>query len=466
MKERSRELLILIVGDISVFIAALWLTLLVRYLEWPSVERINLHLLPFLSLSLLWIFVFYIAGLYDKQTVFLKGLLSARILNTQLANIIIAGFLFVIIPFGITPKTNLVIYLFVSTALMAWWRLHFYNYFSPKTRHQAILLASIPEAVELVDEVNNNDRYNYSFVRIVDEDTATATENFESKLLELINSENVDMVVVDPKGENTRKVLPAIFDMAFLNLDVIFLDFHRVYEDTFDKVALSAVDYDWFIKNVSQQKSIVYDFSKRIFDIVTGIFLGTFFLLLLPFVAMALKIEDRQAPIFIRQDRLGKFNRPVRVWKLRTMSINDHASATWTKEDKAKGNKVTQVGGFLRKTSLDEYPQIWNIIKGEMSLIGPRNDIVGLGARLAEEIPYYNLRNFVRPGISGWAQTHQYYMGDNISPQSLEESRERLSYDLFYVKHRSLLLDLDIALRTIKILISRFSVKINWKRKS
>jgi len=189
-------------------------------------------------------------------------------------------------------------------------------------------------------------------------------------------------------------------------------------------------------------------------------------LLLLPFVAMALKIEDRQAPIFIRQDRLGKFNRPVKVWKLRTMSINDHASATWTKEDKAKGNKVTQVGGFLRKTSLDEYPQIWNIIKGEMSLIGPRNDIVGLGARLAEEIPYYNLRNFVRPGISGWAQTHQYYMGDNISPQSLEESRERLSYDLFYVKHRSLLLDLDIALRTIKILISRFSVKINWKRKS
>ena len=108
-------------------------------------------------------------------------------------------------------------------------------------------------------------------------------------------------------------------------------------------------------------------------------------------------------------------------------------------------------------------PQVWNILKGEMSLIGPRNDIEGLGERLASEIPYYNIRNFVKPGLTGWAQTHQYYMGDNISPQSLEESRMRLAYDLYYVKNRSILLDISIALRTIKTLLSRFGLNIRLR---
>ncbi|MAZ56390.1 hypothetical protein CL653_01225 [bacterium] len=458
MRERGRELFYLLFGDMVIFLVSLWVTLLFRYIELPTFERLNLHLFPFLVLSGVWIFVFYIAGLYDKHTVFLKGLLFDRILNTQIANIIIAGLLFLIIPFGIAPKTNLVIYLFVSVALMALWRLHFYNYLSPKTRHKAVLLASGPEAVELVDEVNNNDRYNYSFVRIVDEDMAASTPNFESKLLSLITDENITVVIVDPRGKNIESSLPTIFDLAFLQFDITFLDFHRVYEDTFDRVAMSAVDYDWFVTHVSQSKSVVYDFTKKIIDIVGSLVLGTIFLLLLPFIALALKLEDKRSRVFIQQDRLGKFNCPMQVWKLRTMTKNDHLASTWTIEDSA--NKITLVGAFLRKTSLDEFPQILNILKGEMSLIGPRNDIVGLGARLAESIPYYNLRNFVRPGISGWAQTHQHYMGDNISPQSLEESRLRLAYDLYYVKHRSLMLDIAIALRTLKILLSRFGVNI------
>jgi UDP-GalNAc:undecaprenyl-phosphate GalNAc-1-phosphate transferase len=122
--------------------------------------------------------------------------------------------------------------------------------------------------------------------------------------------------------------------------------------------------------------------------------------------------------------------------------------------------RVTKVGAILRKLSIDELPQVWTILKGEMSLIGPRNDIKGLGDRLASEIPYYNIRNFVKPGVTGWAQTHQHYMGDNISPQSLEESKVRLAYDLYYVKNRSLLLDIDVALRTFKTLLSRFGVTI------
>jgi len=246
-----------------------------------------------------------------------------------------------------------------------------------------------------------------------------------------------------------------------LDFKFTFLDFYRVYEDTFDRVPLSALRYDWFLTHVSQSKSLVYDFTKRIIDIIGSLILGIIFALMLPFIYIAMRIEGK-GDLFITQERIGQYNKPVKVYKIRTMTQNLSASATWTNEDAKQGNVVTKIGAILRKLSIDEIPQIYTIIKGEMSLIGPRNDIVGLGNRLADELPYYKIRNFVKPGVTGWAQTNQQYMGTNISPQSIEESRIRLSYDLYYVKNRSLWLDVAIALRTIKTLLSRFGVTIKW----
>jgi lipopolysaccharide/colanic/teichoic acid biosynthesis glycosyltransferase len=392
--------------------------------------------------------------------VFLKGILFSRILNTQFVNILIAALIFALFPFGIAPKTNLVIYLFISIILVTLWRLKFYNYFSPKTKHKAILIADAAEAIELVDEVNNNERYNYSFVRIIDNETASKTPDFEKKLISLIESENISMIVANPKGEYIERVLPTLFDLAFLKFEFTFLDFHKVYEDTFDRVPLSALHYNWFIQHVSQSKSLPYDVAKRIFDVVGSVVILIVLGLMLPFIYLAMRVEGKGS-LFITQERIGRFNTPVRVYKLRTMTSNDAGSSTWTLEDKKKGNEVTKVGAFLRKTSIDEFPQCINIFKGEMSLIGPRNDIAGLGGRLASEIPYYTVRNFVKPGVTGWAQTHQHYMGDNISPQSLEESRTRLAYDLYYVKNRSFFLDMEIALRTLKTMLSRFGITIS-----
>lgn len=463
MGERARELTVLIIGDVSVFIVALWGMLLVRYLSFPSAALFADHLGPFLILSTVWLFIFYIGGLYDKHTVFLKSLLFSRILNTQLVNGIIAAFLFLIIPFGIAPKINLVIYLVISVMLLTWWRMYLYPKVVPKTKHRAILLASGPEAIELVDEINNNDRYNYYFIRIIDETTASTTENFEEKLLKLIEKERVDIIVANPNGQYITAVLPKIFDLAFLRFQFTFLDFYKVYEDTFDRVPLSALRYEWFIAHVSQSKSLVYDVTKRVSDVAGSLILGAALLVMLPFIYVVMRLEGR-GPLFITQERIGRFNTPVTVYKIRTMTENRSASATWTKEDAAEGNRITRVGSVLRKLSIDELPQVWTILKGDMSLIGPRNDIKGLGERLASEIPYYNIRNFVKPGVTGWAQTHQHYMGDNISPQSLDESKTRLAYDLYYVKNRSMLLDVDIALRTFKTLLSRFGVTIrSWR---
>lgn len=459
MGERTRELSVLIIGDIFCFSLALWLTLFVRYFELPSMLRLEAHFWPFLILSGVWLFIFYIAGLYDKHTVFLKNMLLSRIVNTQVINILIAALLFLIIPFGIAPKTNLVIYLVVSIVLITAWRLWLFNYFSPKSKHKAILIADGQEAIELADEINNNDRYNYSFIRIIDDKTALHAPDFESKLLSLIDKEDVEIIVANPRGEHIERVLPSIFDMAFLRFKFTFLDFYKVYEDTFDRVPLSALRYDWFITHVSQSKSLIYDFAKRTIDIVGGLILLISLGMALPFIALAMRIEGNKK-IFMKQNRIGKYNEPIEVYKIQTMTVNDAGSSTWTSEDNKKGNVVTKVGAWLRRASIDEWPQCINILKGQMSLIGPRNDISGLGSRLAEEVPYYNIRNFVKPGITGWAQTHQHYMSGNISPQSIEESKVRLAYDLFYIKNRSLILDIEIALRTFKTLMSRFGVTI------
>ena len=459
MGERARELLILILGDIFFFIVALWITLTVRYVGFPSEELFIDHLGPFMTLSLAWLIVFYIAGLYDKQTVFHKSMLFVRILNTLVANAVLAGFLFLIFDFGIAPKRNLVIYFLISVVLFSWWRMYAFKFINPETKHRAVLIADGPEAIELVDEINNNDRYYYSFHRLIDEKTARSTPDFEDKLVAMIERENIDIIVANPNGEYIAEFMPRLFDLAYVRYQITFLDFYKVYEETFDKVPLSALRYEWFITHVSQSKSLIYDISKRFVDIVGSVALGAVLLLLLPFIYAAMRFEG-EGPLFISQERIGLRNKMVTVHKIRTMTENRSMSATWTNEDAAEGNRVTKVGAILRKLSIDEIPQVWAILKGDMSLIGPRNDIKGLGERLATEIPYYNIRNFVKPGVTGWAQTHQHYMGDNISPQSVEESKERLSYDLYYVKNRSFLLDVEIALRTLKTVLSRFGVTI------
>jgi FlaA1/EpsC-like NDP-sugar epimerase len=178
MGERSRELSILIIGDIIVLNVALWLTLLVRYFEIPSISQLSLHVPPFLIFTSVWLVIFFISGLYDKHTNLLKKSLVSKIISAQTINVIAAGILFFVIPFGITPKTNLVLYLLISTLLLALWRLQVIPLLSPKQRHKAVLIADGAEAVELADEINNNDRYNYYFTRIIDEQTLKNTKNF------------------------------------------------------------------------------------------------------------------------------------------------------------------------------------------------------------------------------------------------------------------------------------------------
>ncbi len=448
MGERTRELTLLVLGDILLFVLSLWLTLLVRYLEIPSFDLFANHLGPFLILSTVWIFIFYIAGLYDKHTVFLKSLLLSRIINTQIINGIVAAFLFLVIPFGIAPKTNLVIYLVLSVVLLTIWRLYLYRLVEPKTRHRAILLADGPEAIELVDETNNNERYSYTFIRIIDEATALKTENFEEKLLRLIEKERVDIVVANPNSKYVITALPKIFDLSFLSFQVTFLDFNKVYEDTFDRIPVSSIQYDWFLANISQSKSDIYDFLKRTIDIVFALILLIPTALIFPVVALAMKLEDKNGKLFYTTKRIGQYNKVITIYKFRTKNGADTGSAA------LKSTLVdTKIGAILRKTRIDELPQLLNVLRGDLSFIGPRPEMPALVDVYAKAVPYYNARHFLKPGLSGWAQIKNFDVPRG--GVDVERTKVKISYDLFYLERRSLFLDIQITLKTIATIVMR-----------
>jgi exopolysaccharide biosynthesis polyprenyl glycosylphosphotransferase len=187
---------------------------------------------------------------------------------------------------------------------------------------------------------------------------------------------------------------------------------------------------------------------KRAIDIVLLIVGLVIFLPLVPAIALLIKI-DSPGPIFFRQWRVGKDGKNFLLYKFRTMRHDAEVKtgAVWAQENDPR---VTRVGVLLRKTHLDEIPQIFNVMKGDMSFVGPRPERPEFVKNLLEAIPYYSGRHFVKPGITGWAQIRYPYGA------SVEDAREKLRFDLFYVKHFSLFLDLMIIIETIKVVILRW----------
>ncbi len=443
---------LLFVGDLIVFALSLWLTLLVRTGALPTMDLLQDHAGPFLVLFLVWVLVFYMSGLYGKGTILLKSHLPQALLRTQVANIVLAALFFFLIPgVGIAPKTNLAIYLVISLLLIFLWRLALYPRLSVKrTRERAVLIAKGPDAAALIKEVNENPRYPIAFVDVRSpEDFLALTDEARRALI----PDNIDAVVADIAACNAHGLLPVLYDLphGVGNYDIV--DFTDLYEEVFDRIPLSLLDQGWFLEHVAEDDPLWYSLPKRLIDIVGGLAMGLVTVIALPFVWIALRLEG-PGPLLISQDRIGERGSRMRVYKFRSMSGHNRASGAWVGED---DNRVTRVGAILRQISLDEFPQFWNILKGEISLIGPRNDIEGLGRRLEAELPYYIMRYTVKPGITGWAQINQQYEQGNLSPQSIRETTVRLAYDFYYLKHRSLGLDLVIALKTIKRMFFRLS---------
>lgn len=238
-----------------------------------------------------------------------------------------------------------------------------------------------------------------------------------------------------------------------LHLPVRLWELSGFYEDVFGHVPVAEINAAWFQYIVHPKYRAVTPFSKRVLDVTVAVTVGLLFLPVLAIAAILIRRDG--GPVFFRQARIGESGRQLTVHKLRTMHLDASAAAQWAAADDPR---VTRVGRFLRRSHLDELPQLMNVLRGEMSLVGPRPEQPEFVNRLEEALPFYQRRHLMKPGITGWAQVRCGYAGSDIG------SAWKLSHDLYYLKHRSTAFDLAILGETLRTLFAdrRFAIQPTW----
>jgi len=286
-----------------------------------------------------------------------------------------------------------------------------------------------------------DDRFCFEAAQFLDEhplpfNITAATPESEQELNEWAVDEQIDEIVYDPFSESVdEESLLGCLEQA-----IKISSYPDFVESNYYMVPVEDIDAHWLFSAQLELAHPYYNGIKRIFDVLASL-LGTILIAPVMLVVMiAIKLESR-GPIFYSQMRVGRFNRHFRIYKLRTMVQDaEKNGAQWAQH---KDNRITRIGNLLRRTRLDESPQFWNILNGDMSLVGPRPERPEFVQMLQEKVPFYVQRHLVKPGLSGWAQINYPY------GSSIEDSRNKLKFDLFYVKRSSITLDIQIILRTI-----------------
>jgi lipopolysaccharide/colanic/teichoic acid biosynthesis glycosyltransferase len=264
---------------------------------------------------------------------------------------------------------------------------------------------------------------------------------------EAVASTRPRFIIADFNNKEVWEAFPELYN--YLAQGIRFFDAFTLYEEVFGRVPLSVLNERWIADNVSRTSNRLYDMVKRVMDVGVALPAAILSLVVYPFIIAAQKLQDGGV-IFYTQHRTGRYNIPFLMLKFRSMSGVDQGS-----EVLKSRYVVTPVGKVLRKTRLDELPQLWNVVKGEMSLIGPRPEFPVMVEEYTREIPYYGVRHLIKPGLSGWAQLYGEHGHHSVD---LDTTKNKLSHDLYYIKHRSLLLDITIALKTIKKLLTRSGI--------
>ncbi|MEK7104032.1 MAG: sugar transferase [Patescibacteria group bacterium] len=420
----------MLLGDIMLAFLALVLALNIRYWGNFNSNILNQHLLPFAIIYFVWIILFYIFGLYDLKVIGPKGELLKRMAQCFSVCLVISLAFFYLIPFfGITPKTNLILNIGIFAILIFLWRKLFYTLFSSVYRANIAFLGKVPLALSLSSEIKNQPQLGYKLIGFLNEKTSLSSQIKKYKINVLIVSENIEKN--SALAEQLYQCLP---------LKITFLSLDEAYEEILGKIPIDFVNQAWFLKNLSESAKSAYDKIKRITDFIIAIFLIILTSPVWLIASIAIKLDDK-GPIFYKQERVGKNRKNFLIFKFRSMVTDaEKMGAVWALK---KDPRVTAVGAVLKKFHVDEFPQMLNVLKGDISLTGPRPERPEFVKQLEKEIPHYHLRHIIKPGFTGWAQTRfiQY-------ARSKEESHEKFQYDLYYIKNRSFLLDLGILLKT------------------
>jgi sugar transferase (PEP-CTERM system associated) len=401
----------------------------------------------------------YYFELYDSAILSNRREVATRLIQVLgAASIILAVLYYTYPPLELGRGIFLIGIAFAAVTLFLWRSAFLFVITGPRFAERALIFGDGPLAAPLLEEftsrpelglrvvgqflpteeVDNANKFDYS--KAVGEQLLALADH---ELWRTVKSQRVSRIIVAMGDRRGR--LPVKLLLLLKSRGVLVQDGTVVYEAVTGKVPIESLQLDSLLFSSgfqTSQSNLIYNRLSSISVAGIGLLLA---LPLFPLVALAIKLTS-PGPIFYQQRRVGRDGAVFDCFKLRTMSVGAEADTgpTWAADDDPR---ITRVGRFMRTVRLDEIPQLWNVLKGDMSLIGPRPERPEFVDWLNQEIPHYHLRHTIRPGITGWAQVRFEY------GSSVEHSKEKLRYDLFYIKNMSPGLDLLIFFQTIKTIL-------------
>jgi exopolysaccharide biosynthesis polyprenyl glycosylphosphotransferase len=405
----------------------------------------------FVALPLVWLLL--VANLYNLQRA------SSR--ADTIRGILIAagaGFaLYLVVYFnaeGDLPRRGVLYFLILASVFTFVWRLIYLTVFTaPAFMRRAVIVGAGVSGRGMAELLAGMRSPPFQVVGMIDDDPEKQGTDIvglpvlgdNRKLAEVVEAEGVSEAVVAITGPMGGAMFQSLMDIQERGVQIVRMPV--LYETLLGRVPIRYLESDWLLRSFVDELQVnsLYLLVKRAMDIAAGLVGLALFGLLLPWIAAAIWVESRR-PILFRQQRIGTGGQLFDVTKFRTMRQDAEADgkAQWAQ---SADPRTTTVGTLLRRLHVDEFPQFWNILKGDMGLIGPRPERPEFVRHLEEQIPFYRARLLVKPGLTGWAQVHQVYAS------SVEDSAEKLEYDLYYIKHRGLALDALIILRTMGMVL-------------
>ncbi len=380
-----------------------------------------------------------------RETV--RGVAIAVIIGSGLY--LLLYFYFTDPPKSLLPRRGVAGFLVAAALLTLAWRYIYIRIFTaPQFMRRVMLVGAGKTGETLLQVINDLWPPPFYLVGVVDDDPQKVGMEIKnhkvlgdcSCLLEIIERENVSDLLVAISGEMKGQTFQTLLDAQERGIQITRMPV--VYEDLLSRVPIKLLETDWLLRSFVDQSrtSGFYEIGKRLMDIAGGLIGVAATLILMPFVGVAILIESGP-PVLYSQTRYGRGAQLYNIIKFRTMRQDAEPDGVpqWAKED---DERATRVGRILRKTHLDELPQFINVLRGEMSLVGPRAERPELVEMFQRHVPFYRARLLVKPGITGWAQINFGYAS------TIEETVTKLEYDLYYIKHRNLLMDLLVLLRT------------------
>jgi exopolysaccharide biosynthesis polyprenyl glycosylphosphotransferase len=402
----------------------------------------------FYLLPLIWLI--FLVEIYDlhrardlRQTV-------AGISIAAVAGILFYALVYLISPKGSLPRLGIGIFLIFASVLTMIWRLVYIRIFTAQAFLRRVLVIGAGKAGETLAQIYKKLHPQPFFLMgFMDDDPKKIGTNLEGfpvlasndRLLETIEQMAITEIVIAITGEMQGSTFQVLLDAQERGVDIIPMP--SLYEELLGRVPIHHLESEWLIRSFVNDARAggFFELTKRLLDILVGLAGLGFFLLLYPLTALLILV-DSGLPILYKQLRSGRGSREYFIYKFRTM-VKDAEKDGKVQVTHEKDERITRVGGILRRTHIDELPQFWNVLRGEMSIVGPRAERPELIVDYQKEIPLYRARLLVKPGITGWAQINYGYTA------TIAQTIVKLEYDLYYIKHRSLLMDIIIILRTI-----------------